>query len=82
LLDGEQVVLGAVGTLLCGPRIAHQQACGYFVSKQMMQILKRLFTDMSSWFSSLCPMVFSDELFGDEAVKQRSLLLFFNSQKS
>lgn len=42
----------------------------------MMQILKRLLTDTCSWFSSLCPVVFSDGLFGDEAVKQESPALF------
>lgn len=42
LLDGELVVFGAVWPLLCGPHIPHQQACGHFVNKQMMQIPKRL----------------------------------------
>lgn len=56
--------------------IAHTSKCvGTFGSKKMMQILKSQLTDTGSWFSSLCPLVFLDGLFKDEAVECESLAL-------
>lgn len=54
--------------------VSHNSKCvATFGSKKMMQILKSLLTDTGSWFSSLCPVVFPDGLFQDEAVKCKSL---------
>lgn len=72
---GHRLFLELYGHCFVGP-VSHTSKCvASFGSKKMMQILRSLCTDTGSWFSSLCPVVFSDRLFRDEAVECESLAL-------